>query len=496
MQPDTMESFLSASVEARLLMALDPAHRDALRHYLGDSAFAEYEALAERTRPKLTAEHLGVGAPKNLVFVPGVMGSLLKSDTLGGVWWIDLRALGHLKDLRLADNGLEDADHNHQVVPFATDLSYEGFLAAVLARDDFGHITFPYDWRKPLTASAAALRDLVLRLYDTNGNAKVHLVAHSMGGLAVRAALMEHGEALWPKLGRIVFIATPHYGSPAIAGYVKNHLWGFELLALLGRYMDRKTLRSLWGMLELLPAPREVYPGTRPHDSYPWRPQASDDPYIHPCSNFDMYEASAWKLDLSAEDERQLQRALDGAAGFHRRMYHAHQELDQERRDRMAVIAGVGQKTLFRLAFDWGFLGLWERTAKVMSRIEGDPHREGDGRVPVASAALENVGDIRYVKGVHGGLPMMPQVYEDVFRWLNGQGMQLPQSPRGALAEHLAGAPIESETPHLDGTARGNPAAGDPGYWDLQPPDPSQVEQLKIRLEAGQLPEFISVRLL
>jgi hypothetical protein len=177
-------------------------------------------------------------------------------------------------------------------------------------------------------------------------------------------------------------------------------------------------------------------------------------------------------------------------------MYHAHQELDQERRDRMAVIAGVGQKTLFRLAFDRGFFGLWERTAKVMSRIEGDPHREGDGRVPVASAVLENVGDIRYVKGVHGSLPMVPQVYEDVFRWLNGQDMQLPQSPQGALAEHLAGAPIESETPHLDGTARGNPVVGDPGYWDLQPPDPMQVEQLKIRLEAGQLPEFMSVRLL
>ena len=473
MPMDTVESFLSAPTEERLLMALDPDHRDALRRYLGDSALAEYESLAERTRPKLMAEHLAVGATKNLVFVPGVMGSLLKSDTLGGVWWIDLRALGHLKDLRLAENGLEDMDRNHQVVPFATDLMYESFLAAVLARDDFGHVTFPYDWRKPLTASAAALRDLVLRLYDTNGNVKVHLVAHSMGGLAVRAALMEHSEALWPKLGRIVFIGTPHYGSPAIAGYVKNHLWGFELLALLGRYMDRKTLRSLWGVLELLPAPREIYPGTRPHDSHPWRSQDADDSYVHPCANFDMYEAAAWKLDLSAEDERQLQRALDGAAGFHRRMYHAHQELDQERRDCMAVIAGVGQKTLFRLAFDRGFLGLWERTDKVISRIEGNPHREGDGRVPVASAALENVGDIRYVKGVHGNLPMIPQVYEDVFRWLNGQGMQLPQSPRGALAEHLAGAPTGSEIPHLDGTARGEPGGGRPRLLGPAPSGPS-----------------------
>ena len=64
----------------------------------------------------------------------------------------------------------------------------------------------------------------------------MHIVAHSMGGLMVRTTLMNYPE-LWRRVGRIVFIGTPHYGSPAIAGYLKNHLWGFELLALLGRYL-------------------------------------------------------------------------------------------------------------------------------------------------------------------------------------------------------------------------------------------------------------------
>ena len=116
-----------------------------------------------------------------------------------------------------------------------------------------GSIQFPYDWRKPLVASAGLLRDLILKA--SKDYQPVHLIGHSMGGLMIRTALMLHGDELWPKVGRIVFIATPHYGSPSIAGYLKNHLWGFEQLALVGAFISRETFRSLWGVLSLMPAP-------------------------------------------------------------------------------------------------------------------------------------------------------------------------------------------------------------------------------------------------
>ena len=51
---------------------------------------------------------------------------------------------------------------------------------------------------------------------------------------------------LWNVVGQIVFVGTPHYGSPAIMGYLKNHFWGFELLALLGRYLSRATFQTMW----------------------------------------------------------------------------------------------------------------------------------------------------------------------------------------------------------------------------------------------------------
>jgi hypothetical protein len=45
---------------------------------------------------------------------------------------------------------------------------------------------------------------------------------------------------------------------------------------------------------------------------------------------------------------------------------------------------------------------------------------------------LENVA-IRYVRAIHGGLPNVPMVYEDVFRWLNEESIQLRfRTPQGS----------------------------------------------------------------
>jgi pimeloyl-ACP methyl ester carboxylesterase len=491
MPDDLIQSFLMAETGTRLRMVLNDDHAPALRRYLGQEAYAEYRALAAY---RLPGEHLGITAARNLVFIPGVMGTLLQSSSKGGIWWVDVRTRHHIDDLRLDPSGRRDADPDNAIVPSTVDTSYEPFLTAVLGRDDLGHVLYPYDWRKPLWLSSAALRDLVIGLYEQNGNQPVHLVAHSMGGLIVQAALLDHSRDLWPRLGKLVFIGTPHYGSPAIAGYLKNHLWGFELMAVLGLFLSRATYRSLWGVLGMLPAPRGMYPGTRMKDPAPWLSPRPDDAYVHPCLDFDPYEAGAWKLDLTTVEMARLQAVLNGVGAFHRRLHEAHQALDQMQRDRMLVIAGVGYKTLFRLANDRRFFGLWEHMTKITERIAGDPHREGDGRVPLASATLDNV-PIRYVRGVHGGLPNMPAVYEDVFRWLKEEPLRLPDTVYGALSDHLA-ADAASDAPHLDGTTRASAFGDDPGVLELEPLQQARLDAMLARLDAEQLPEFNRIRLL
>lgn len=488
-----VENFLNAAPAEKFRLALDDALEPNLRGYLGPEAYDELRRLASG-RAAAMKGHLRFNDPPNIVFIPGVMGSLLSSRR-GGVWWVDARARNYINELRLSPDGTSDIKAEYGVKPFQVDISYMPFFAAVDAHDDFNFESFPYDWRKPLSASAAALRDLVNRLYRENGDEPVHVVAHSMGGLMLRAALAEHGDEMWPRLDRIVFVGTPHYGSPSIAGYLKNHLWGFELMSLLGLYLDRATFRTLWGVIGMLPAPRGIYPGTRAGDPRPWAGGGDDDPYVHPCANFDMYDAGQWRLGLDAQETDALQRVLDGAREFHRRLHESHDALKQEQRDRMAVIAGVGYETLFRLSYEKRFWGMWEHTAKETARVPGDPHRDGDGRVPVASAALDNVGNTRYVRGVHGDLPMMPEVYEDIFRWLSKEEMKLPGTPHDALGGHLGGTAPAPDAPNLTRVTAADDAAGDPGFWKPEP-DPRRLEQYKALLESEQLPAFNKIRLL
>lgn len=490
------ERFLRADTKERLRLVLGKENRNGLCRVLGDAAYDELRKIAEECNPHLNAAHLGAADPKNVIFVPGIMGSLLMSRSKGGIWWLDVRTREFIDNLALSPDGKADADPTNQISPITVDCSYTPFLSKALVEEGLNHEIFPYDWRKPLSHSAQSLRDLVLKLHSENGGKAVHVVAHSMGGMMVRNALMEFGSELWPKLGRIILIGTPHYGSTAIAGYLKNHLWGYELMAILGLYLSRPTLRSLWGVISLLPAPCGIYPGTRESDQERWAANKSSDPYVHPCVNFDLYQADKWKLDLSGRETAGFQAILDYTSVTYRRLYTWHVGLSQEARDKMVVIAGVGIETLYRLAYAPGFLGLWEKMEKIFREDRGDANRIGDGRVPLASARLEHVSDIRFVKGVHGSLTNIPSVYEDVFRCLKGEPMQLPTTVAEALSNHLGETQAQSEAPHLDNSSLQSNAPDESGLWGVDKVTPERIEELEKLLAAESLPEFGRLRIL
>lgn len=468
-----LEQFQTAEWSQQMKLLRDPETAAAVRGWIGDGAFAELETYAG-------VVHLGAGAT-NMIVVPGVMGSILQSAGLGGVWWLDLvRARKQLNQLALASDGVSDINPGYKVEPCAIDLNYGPFREAILASSAFGGSEqFPYDWRKPLAASAAGLSAKIQQVYQDYGQA-VHLVGHSMGGLLIRTTLMQYGADLWPKIGKIAFLATPHYGSPSIAGYVMNHLWGWEELAVLAAFLSRETFRSLWGVLSLLPAPAGIYPGTRRGED-------------HPCANFDMYKADAWRLSMSSAESMQLQNALDAAAKFHRDLYDWHTtQLAPANRKKMLQITGVGYKTLFRLEVKNGWLGLWKDVDKITRRVPGDLNRDGDGRVPLASAGLEDV-EQRFVKGSHGNIQNVPSVAREVLAWIADDPLTLPDTPQGALGTHLAGSDV-SPTPHLD--ASDGIGTVDDEYDRYHEVDPARVEQMIAEVEAGRLPDINLVRIL
>ena len=461
----------------------------ALRGYLGDRAFDEYAVLA--------VEHLAPGDLPNVLFVPGVMDSLLDNLQKAGVWWIDVRARQHLNGLALNPAGDADQDPSDQIRAFNVDISYEPFLTELTRTRGIGHRMFPYDWRKDLSRSSAALVEAVNDMRQRNGGQPVNLVGHSMGGLMIRTALRDHPE-LWDLIDKVVFIGTPHYGSPAITTYLKNHFWGFDAFVVLGLYLSRPTLRSMWGVLEMLPAPFGVYPGTRPGES--WLDE--DGHPGHPTANFDQYKVDDYKLDDLEGDPlgqaTRLQSILDHAAANHASLAAAHDALSHQQRQRMLTIAGVGEKTVFRLEYTKGFFGHWERAKKVTSEIDDDPHRVGDGRVPLASATLPDVA-MRYVKGVHGNLTNIPAVIHDVLAFLRGKSLSLPATPGEALAEHLA-AGDRPLAPGLNGSSLYSTApeghVADADLWNESPPAQQRIDEIIGLLDADKLPEFRAIRML
>ena len=471
---DKLEMFRKADWEEQAKMLGDEVTADVVEKWLGSAAFAELRQMSDGRG------NLG-GGKKNLIVVPGVMGSMLQSKGNGGIWWVDmLRARDRLNGLALAPDGIHDVDEGVEIDPCAIDITYAPMRDAIVKSGQFGgSIQFPYDWRKPLSASAERLRDLIIKTHLDYGES-VHLLGHSMGGLMIRTALMLHGADLWPIIGKIVFIATPHYGSTSIAGYLKNHLWGWEQIAVLGAFLSRETFRSLWGVLSLLPAPVPIYPGTRNGGA-------------HPCANFDLYDANAYRLGLGTAATVQLQRALDAAGAFHRDLFKWHaNNLTADHRKRMLQISGVGRKSLFRLEVKQGWLGLWEDVDKITSRIEGDANREGDGRVPLTSAKLENI-EHRYVKGDHGSIQNIPSVVKDALAWIADQPLSLPDTPAGALGEHLA-ADAASMAPNLDGSA--SFSRHDDEYDRFRDLSENELNELLVKFNAGQIPMVDLARIL
>jgi pimeloyl-ACP methyl ester carboxylesterase len=76
---------------------------------------------------------------------------------------------------------------------------------------------FSYPGGLPLESSAEALRAALLRLEATYGFRRIHVIAHSVGGLVARRALepKKDGDPLSPFSGTLVTIGTPWDGQEA-----------------------------------------------------------------------------------------------------------------------------------------------------------------------------------------------------------------------------------------------------------------------------------------
>lgn len=393
-----------------------------------------------------------------VVLLPGITGSVLQRDgrdvwaISGQAAWRALRSLGaSLQSLTLGDDDpeLDDLGDGVRASRVVDDahlvpglVKIDGYTTlARLITDTFqvvrGDVAggppgnfyeFPYDWRRDNRASARQLKALVDRVLpqwrETTGasDAKVILMAHSMGGLVARHYL----EVLdgWPRCRALITFGTPYRGSLNAAGFLVN---GYKKL-----FQDlSEMMRSFTSVYQLLP----IYPAV-------WSDAEAE------------FRRVAELAGIPGVDQGKAADAL----GFHRaieRQVEAHQsEAAYLTGYKTLPIVGTRQPTSQSAVLHDGRLTMSPELPNGMDEIL----RDGDGTVPRASAIPIELSDAysdTFVAERHGSLQCHAGVLDDLrerLKQMQVVGLGKVRGPAPSMAgERQAAISLELDDLYLPG---------------------------------------------
>jgi pimeloyl-ACP methyl ester carboxylesterase len=354
---------------AKLLEHPTSEQERALRAHLGDERYQRMHGLALK-RSNIRSMTRNPDRP-NVVVIHGIMGAELSVSAVNGgsgdLMWVSYWRImrGWLERLRLTPDGRGEANDKFRVRASGTMKRYYGELLLSLAQRN-NVKDFFFDWRKDLNVAADALNS---KINEWFGNEPVHIVAHSMGGLAARTFISNY-PARWQKMwdsnngrrgGRLIMLGTPNHGSYTIPTVMTGLEGMVRKLATLDLRHDTgellETLNTFVGTYQMLPSP-SVAP-----------------------------EAAALYQAVTYSPFQVSQEHLDGALRFHEKIAGA---VDAQR---MVYVAGSNRATLSGIR-DWNKL----------DQLEGyDITLEGDGRVPHRLGKLDGVR-MYYIDEDHGAL--------------------------------------------------------------------------------------------
>lgn len=182
----------------------------------------------------------GEGAGPRVVLVPGIMGSRLVERTTGLPVWGDPRMLAAVVSLptliawRLALGSGNGINHGGRLLPRGlTNLPRIDPYTAIVGdlTRAFGAanvLPFSYDWRLSNEHSAALLQAAIRARWPdagTGGARRVHLIAHSMGGLVSRWLVERLGGT--SLVQTVTTVGTPHFGAPEALTMLAATSFGF-----------------------------------------------------------------------------------------------------------------------------------------------------------------------------------------------------------------------------------------------------------------------------
>ncbi len=243
-------------------------------------------------------------ARKPVIFVPGIMGSLIRGDWNGedSQFWVNINpnltgqfpsiynltldsSNQYYKEGLYASNVIESVLGQPVYKPLLDALKAKKFKLYDISRhvppndgcdlsqksDDPAQnpslFVFPYDWRQDNNQSADKLREYVqcVQQFYPPGT-KINVIAHSMGGLVVRRYILQSQTRNEPhKLGKVITLATPYLGATeAIYKIYTGGSWEFPFSYVVVSPSNIKFLAPhMPSMHQLFPSRtfRELYGG-------------------------------------------------------------------------------------------------------------------------------------------------------------------------------------------------------------------------------------------
>lgn len=410
---------------AELLSTATSIQERWLVEFFGAQRFSELRDLAMRWSSGEAARDrgtLGFGgsAPTGTVsgplrgevlVLPGIMGSEL---SLAGsnpqlLWISTVRLfLGGFEQLRLDALGANPFGSGTEVVATGyIQQTYAKLVMTLLSKGWQTEVGY-YDWRKSLESSA---RLLDRHLHQHYGNRRVHIIAHSMGGLVARLALAYRKKREPGKHplngGRLIMLGTPNRGSYEIprlfAGVnesVKTLIDSLDWRPFSDRTQIERDVStvicSMPGVYQLMPS----------------QDAAAEGAALYEPANYGLAKPSRRHLELATTTFRQLSSS----------------EPEYILPDNTVYIAGDKKPTVIGIA-DFSKLKMSEGYRYGF---------DGDGTVPHKLGLLPGVTTFR-IEEEHGTLPENPEVLSAVEALLENRNVTLDSMPEELVRRHVTG---------------------------------------------------------
>ncbi|WP_300340357.1 CHAT domain-containing protein [Accumulibacter sp.] len=368
-----------------------------------------------------------------VVVLPGVMGSHLAVGGKDRVWFDPLDiASGGLGKIAWEKSGIE------------AEKLFDMFYSDICKYLSTSHRVerFAYDWRQPLDVLAERCADFLEGLLSETTQ-PVRLLAHSMGGLVIRACIHKRRavvDQLMARDGaRLVMLGTPNQGAYSM---VENLLGKGDTLRSLVRLDVTHDMQEVLqivsgfrGALQLLPKPGFV-------DTFQGQPGGGD-----PGQRFDF--AETWKayqpkvFDFwfgNGKSATPDQQQLDAANWLWRQDGEATPALPEEYKGKTTYVFGVARNTPCGIREENGRLKMVGTTL-------------GDGTVTWSSGRIDNVGSYYYLPAKHGDLPSTREYFPALAELLrSGATSALLSSPPSVRdGEQARPVVYDAGPPTLDG---------------------------------------------